>query len=580
VIKYLELRNWRAFEKVSLHLEPGTTFVVAENGIGKTSLLRGAAWALFAPSHIDPRVELRTNEGGNQTAGIVVVDTPHGELSVERSFAANSRPQSVLRAALGGHAIETDEVPTTVARLFGIDPPVACQLAFVHQHALLTDNELFAGVGQYLRKLTGVDQLEDNLAVLKKAHRRLSKQVTDITRAARATSTETSAIEAEIERHKLEEAALADELQSALDRDLRYKTRLDSIAGWNRYDEELLRYQTHRAQLDEEVASRLGPTPLETSISDLESSKASIESGRSVSHAAIDIHRQQSEQLTSVDSTCPLCQQSLDSRQLDAARSYHASAIAEAETNVVRYKSDLARLAAQLDDLRRLDAERRSLVAPLEPEAERPDSTSDLIDPTDEIETLNRRVAEARVSISTLSATVESERAAAAADRSLHLALRRDAATTAAIDVVQRSIDHHVREQIDPLSSAISHGWGQFFTDDGEMKLDAKGNVVLHRGELDPLPYAQLSGGQQMLAILNLRLTLVSAATDMGSVWLDEPLEHLDPINRRRAANLLVQVPNVDEQIQQILATTYEEETARRLAATNSTVELRYVRSD
>ena len=39
MIKYLELHNWRVFNKLTLHLDSGTTFVVAENGIGKTSLL-------------------------------------------------------------------------------------------------------------------------------------------------------------------------------------------------------------------------------------------------------------------------------------------------------------------------------------------------------------------------------------------------------------------------------------------------------------------------------------------------------------------------------------------------------------
>ena len=63
MIRYLELRNWRAFNKVALHLSEGTTFVVAENGIGKTSLLRGAAWTLFAPRHVDPKVELRHGDG-------------------------------------------------------------------------------------------------------------------------------------------------------------------------------------------------------------------------------------------------------------------------------------------------------------------------------------------------------------------------------------------------------------------------------------------------------------------------------------------------------------------------------------
>jgi ABC-type lipoprotein export system ATPase subunit len=46
-------------------------------------------------------------------------------------------------------------------------------------------------------------------------------------------------------------------------------------------------------------------------------------------------------------------------------------------------------------------------------------------------------------------------------------------------------------------------------------------------------------------------------------LWLDEPLEHLDPRNRR-IASLLVKASE-ESQTRQIVATTYEEAVARRL---------------
>src|SRR6266705_1654225 len=60
MIRRLTLTNWRAYESVELDLEPGTTFVVARNGIGKSSLIEGATWALFGdaggrPSDHAPR---------------------------------------------------------------------------------------------------------------------------------------------------------------------------------------------------------------------------------------------------------------------------------------------------------------------------------------------------------------------------------------------------------------------------------------------------------------------------------------------------------------------------------------------
>ena len=47
VIRRLTLRNWRAYEHLELDFEPGATFVVAPNGVGKSSIVEGARFALF-----------------------------------------------------------------------------------------------------------------------------------------------------------------------------------------------------------------------------------------------------------------------------------------------------------------------------------------------------------------------------------------------------------------------------------------------------------------------------------------------------------------------------------------------------
>ena len=60
MISRLHLRNWRSYEDLELSLEPGTTFVVAPNGVGKTSLVCGVAWAVFGQqSGINPKASIR-----------------------------------------------------------------------------------------------------------------------------------------------------------------------------------------------------------------------------------------------------------------------------------------------------------------------------------------------------------------------------------------------------------------------------------------------------------------------------------------------------------------------------------------
>ena len=66
MIHRLHLRNWRSYEKLDLSLQPGTTFVVAPNGVGKTSLVYGLAWGMFGVhSGVDPKSSIRA--GTHQT---------------------------------------------------------------------------------------------------------------------------------------------------------------------------------------------------------------------------------------------------------------------------------------------------------------------------------------------------------------------------------------------------------------------------------------------------------------------------------------------------------------------------------
>ena len=218
MIRYLELRNWRAFNKVALHLSEGTTFVVAENGIGKTSLLRGAAWTLFAPRQVDPRLELRQGDGAGETAGLVVMSTAEGDLEIERTYRVGGRPANTLRATLAGVAIDPDHLDATLTRLMGARPDIACELGFVHQHTLATDQALFSNVGQLLRRLTGVEQLQSVRGVMFKAQRRHDKAARELTKTASVQKTARDELVNEVANSDDVVTAIEHEERSALER--------------------------------------------------------------------------------------------------------------------------------------------------------------------------------------------------------------------------------------------------------------------------------------------------------------------------------------------------------------------------
>lgn len=583
MIRYLELRNWRAFNKVALHLTEGTTFVVAENGIGKTSLLRGAAWTLFAPRHVDPKVELRHGDGANETVGVVVLSTVDGDLEIERSYRAGGRPANRLDASLAGIRIDSDQLDDVLARVLAVRPDIACELGFVHQHALVTDKDLFSNVGQLLRRLTGVEQLQLVRAAMVKAQRRHDGTARDLARnAARETTARNELVEAVAAAEEtVAEAELGE--RSVGQRLEQLNEQFAAVQRWTSYDEEQRTYEATRSSLDAEIESELASESLEDALDRLASEQSTIAEQHAQHVASRHLHEELSVQLHEADAICPVCRQTIDAEQATLADEYHRDAITSASHQTVVVSGALDEVRERLGRLRELSRRRSELVAPSPPAIERPEVEDNYAQAGKEARERHaeaqQRLADARAALGLLRGQLGEVDRARETDTRIVQSRRLEATAAATVDVLDRSIGHHVSERIDPLSDAIAQSWSQFFTADGAIELNDQGEIELVRSDGTRLAYGQLSGGQQMLATLTMRLTLVAATTGLECVWLDEPLEHLDPTNRRRAANLLVHAAR-QQGIGQVLATTYEEETARRLAATDPTVELRYIRSD
>ncbi|MGH2476908.1 MAG: AAA family ATPase, partial [Candidatus Limnocylindrales bacterium] len=86
MIRRLTLQNWRAYDHLELEFQPGATFVVAPNGIGKSSIVEGARFALFGlvPPAKGGASRISTSGG---TSASVDVELPSGRtLTVIRPY--------------------------------------------------------------------------------------------------------------------------------------------------------------------------------------------------------------------------------------------------------------------------------------------------------------------------------------------------------------------------------------------------------------------------------------------------------------------------------------------------------------
>ena len=129
MIRKLRLCNWRSYEDLDLQLGPGTTFVVAPNGVGKTSLVYGLAWGVFGQnSNIDPKHSIRV--GAARAEVQVEIDLPGGRrLSISRTAKRRGAPTATYKTD-GARLTESSAV-AEMEQAFGIELTVASRLSMM-----------------------------------------------------------------------------------------------------------------------------------------------------------------------------------------------------------------------------------------------------------------------------------------------------------------------------------------------------------------------------------------------------------------------------------------------------------------
>lgn len=319
---------------------------------------------------------------------------------------------------------------------------------------------------------------------------------------------------------------------------------------------------------------------------------ARLENAETMAADAVDRHRREVatiagqlqamraavSELHAAGAQCPVCRRELlpsDKVNADrvhqqdmaalSSRQREISALAESQSQRLSLIRALSRRAIRLPDIPAVPAAPRfdlNLISSARDRA------------SEKVEQFANAMARARARHTELAAHVTTEEQAVHDTEQAYLAHRREAVTSIAAEAMRGTADTILAERVAPLALQVSHRWKQVFGDRGALRLRADGRLVLARG-IHEIPFAQFSSGEKVVALLTVRLLVLGASTRASFLWLDEPLEHLDPKNRRITASLMAAA---GKSVRQILVTTYEESLARRLAK-GGHAQLRYVQT-
>jgi DNA repair exonuclease SbcCD ATPase subunit len=589
VIRRLTLHNWRTYQDLDLLLGPGTTFIVAPNGVGKTSLMEAASWAAFGAPRPSQRPGNAVRAGAaSAMASVELVLPDERVLAISRSLPKKAGAGLPAPTAfLDGEELAADQAASETQRVYGADLGFLARTAMPRQPLGLSDLSDLR-LHDHLCRIFGVDKLLDASAGLERRIRTQEGLIREARGGARASAGVLSGLRGVVAaRQQAYEAAVAAHA-SASERAERARQADSDRSRVREWQERATALRTSLTELARKAAPDLplDPRQPESLPAELEAALASARSeleavrvrqatlaGRA---AALEQH---SATLAGSHGDCPVCRRPLDDAAAGAARSAHRDDLARIGAEAAELREEEAGAATRLARLAELARQLRALPQP----GPRPtvDGAAEVTESPEELAAGLKRA---------FSALVGRRSDLELAERELREAREGDAAASrleelyadeAVLRASRAAISATTRELLDqtiePLTAEVNARWQRLFPHRGRLRTASTGSVSREVNGED-LPFSAFSTGERTGLAILLRLLVLEMATRADFCWFDEPLEHLDPEARRRVAEALARA-SMSGPLRQIVVTTYEEPLARRLAERHpGHVRLIYVR--
>lgn len=576
MIRRLRLRNWRCYEDLDLRLDPGTIFVVAPNGVGKTSLVYGLAWGVFGQhSGIAPKPCIRA---GVESAEVEVdLELPEGrQLTINRTVKQRGAP--IAAYTLDGEALSEPSAVDEMERALRIELSLAGRLSMMlggghiassnvlnlesHLHHVFDVGHLLSAASTAhavareaekarvalrsttKRRLENRAALESDIVKLEARLADLSDRGTELKRVQKAAAAQRFAVEQhlalmdQVDLYRLKRSGLIAKIEGVLERPV--SSDSDAVV---------------RAELRAETEES------ERAIAEIDDGIVAARSIITGAEHAVGL-------LEGDHVNCPTCMRPLHHHELTSAISAHKTQQREAEAEVRRLGEIRRVMHARAQEVSQLLVQLEALQRPSIPAVEvtlptRAAASALYERASTDLDEHNRRHGAVQSRLDSLKAQVVSDDLLEKEERSLRLAYRREAAAWAGARVLREAASHVIESCIEPMAAEVRGRWKHLFTDNG-LTFRADGSITRVRAGKE-LPWDSLSGGERTWARIVTHLIVVGTTTSLPFAWFDEPLEHLDPQLRHAVAATLATATRGDFP-RQLLVTTYEHAIAQQLA--------------
>jgi DNA repair exonuclease SbcCD ATPase subunit len=575
MIRRLTLAGWRAFDSLVFEPGPGVTFVIARNGTGKTSLLDGISWGTFGDrSGIDAAAMVRA--GHTRSRVTVDLDGPDGlPLRIERTVGGP------VQATLGTRSLDEEMLDSALRQVFGANLDFAARATMLGHTTLLDQARSFEHLEAHLADVFGISHLRDaaeaiegRYNLLKSANQRLRKEARarpDVN----ALRGRAQVINAELTELREQRPVVQAAFDAASQAQRALVSAQEAAGEYKRWHEAHAGLATNAepfagagpGDLDDRL--RFAVEAREHEVSELTRTIGAADATITGAKASLD-------SLDEPGAVCPTCQRPLADHERAAARRTHAEAVAKATADAADAREQRDVAARALTTLRQLLREVERL-GPPPPPPTTGSANDEVVDAFERARTewgeLERQIGERQGALAEIERTLQAAAAAAQADAERYNAIRREAVAQLAASITRLTVDELMEQRVGPIADEVSARWKQVFGDRGTLRMSPKGEITMERVG-HRIAFKSFSPGEQVVSMLALRFLTVAASTTSPFMLLDEPLECLDPPNRRLIASVLV---GADRPVSQMIVTTYEEALVRRIHATVPETDVRMI---
>lgn len=580
MIGRIRLTNWRAYERLDLPLDKPITFVVAPNGVGKTSLVEAVKWGMFGTtSGQDTGRAVRV--GAQEATVGLTLSMAGSTLDVTRSLATSGR--STFWCSRDGTEITESEYLELLRDWWAADPELLASLLFGQAG---TQASSAFPIEDHLAEVFGVSPLMEGAATIDERLKSLNRDIKNLRAEHGDDAAGIKRAEEDVERLHGEVRAAEERVAAAkaAAEELRQEER--AAAAWQEYREGLAEYEETVASVVERLrsvvdvgegdAEALVVRAEEEVINELDRHRAAVsEAERRAGLAGSAL-----ELLGDDVDVCPTCLRPLSEEERVRALQGHHAEQGGASESLQAHREALQAAEDRLKRVREISRSLRGIRVPAPPEV--PDPGPEAVDRFREAEQEVAAATEAQgaavARFEDAQERLNTLRQSAQENAALVSAYREEALLKITQGALRKLADRYMTERIEPLADEVARRWKLLFGGSGGLDLDHDGSLRLELGG-ERLELGDLSGGERVVALFVTRLLVVASATHATTMWLDEPLEHLDPGRRAATARTIVRAVQ-QRALEQVVVTTYEERLARQLAATApDVVDIAYVRA-